>query len=112
MKQLVKHGLFVTALVSLSAIAADTDVAKLSEKVDNQVTAIEATGFLPTATEIEVIAGDIVNKEIQTTDLTVEQAVEKYQLTPTLQRYITIKKAQADIAAKPGNGGGLEPPAP
>ena len=91
--------------------AAEADVEQLNERVDQKVAQIEATGLLPTTTEIEVITGDIVSDEVTSGAVTVEQAVEKYQLTPTLERYIKIKKVQEDIAvANKSSGSGREPP--
>ena len=101
----MKLALFATPLLLVNTVGAtDTDVVELNDKVQLQVDAIAATGLLPTFTEVEVIMGDIVATEVTTTALTVAQAVEKYQLTPMLERYIQIKQTQADLAAK-SNGG-------
>jgi uncharacterized alpha/beta hydrolase family protein len=112
MKKVLGFCIFaLTVQFTGSANAADTDVNQLNQRVDQKVAQIEETGFLPTSTEIEVIAGDIVSEEVTSGEITVDQAVEKYQLTPTLERYIKIKKVQEDIAdANKSAGGGREPP--
>jgi hypothetical protein len=110
MNKIVKISMISLSLAMATSVnAADVDVIQLNEKVNQKVDQIAQTGLLPTSTEIEMITGDIVDHEVQATDLTVDEAVEKYQLTPTLERYIKIKKAQADLAAKSG-GAGEEPP--
>ena len=80
-------------LIASSSYANEQDVAELDAKVNEKVQQIEQTGLLPTSTEIEVIMGDIIDNEVQNGNLTIEQAIEKYQLTPTLERYIKIKDA-------------------
>jgi 4-hydroxy-3-methylbut-2-en-1-yl diphosphate synthase IspG/GcpE len=92
------------------ASATADDVQHLVNKVEQQVQLISQAGILPTSLEIEVITGDIVNNEVLTTDLTVDQASQKYQLVPTLQRYIQIKAAARDLVTNgSGNGAGIEP---
>lgn len=110
MKQITKLSIALCSLGMSSIVSAgEADVMQLDEKVNRKADAIAQTGLLPTATEMEVIKGDIVFDEMQKTGLTAEQAVKKYELTPTLERYIKIKHAQAALS---GNGGGNEPPAP
>jgi hypothetical protein len=48
--------------------AGDSDVIKLDAKVNEKVALIEQTELLPTSVEIEVIMGDIVDEEVQSTD--------------------------------------------
>ena len=93
-----------------SVIAADSDVDLLEQKINQRVRLIEDTGFLPTSVEIEAIAGDIVDEEVKLTNLTAEQAAQKYQLTPTLRRYIKIKETSREIGA--GDIDVLPPPPP
>jgi Trk K+ transport system NAD-binding subunit len=109
MKRLLKLSLLTISLGLVSTTnATDADVDQLNDKVNLQVELIAETGLLATSIEMEAITGDILATEIINTELTVAQAVEMYQLTPTLERYIKIKKAQADLAKS--NGGGAEPP--
>ncbi|NQZ09218.1 MAG: hypothetical protein HRT35_18830 [Algicola sp.] len=117
MKQIVKLSL-VALVIANSANATDADVAQLNADVNQKVEQIAQTGILPTSIEIEAITGDMVFAKVKSTELTVEKAVEKYELTPTLERYVKIKKAQADLAAaekaeedaNKSNGAGEEPP--
>jgi hypothetical protein len=90
--------------------ASDSDVTALDTKVNEKVTQIEETGLLPTSVEIEVIMGDIVVQEVQETDLTTDEAINKYQLTPTLERYIKIKEASQVLRL--GVGAVVIPPDP
>lgn len=109
MKKIVRLSLVALAMTN-TAYATDADVAQLNADVNQKVEKIAETGILPTSIEIEAITGDMVFAKVKATELTVEKAVEKYELTPTLERYIKIKKAQADLAEKEGSGGGEEPP--
>ena len=74
------------------ALASELDVASLDERVNSRVMQMQELGFLPTSVEIEHIRGDIVDAEICATGMSISQAVEQYQLTPTLTRYILIKE--------------------
>jgi hypothetical protein len=90
LKLAVSIGLLVG---SFAVNAAQVDVNVLNEKVQLKVQQLDELGLLPSSLEIEVVTGDIVDKEVELTELTVEQAIEKYELTPTLERYILIKEA-------------------
>jgi hypothetical protein len=79
--------------VTTQANADENDIAVLNAKVDQQIQQIEQAGLLPTSIEIETIKGDIVDIEVETTDTTVDEAAVKYELTPTLERYIKLKEA-------------------
>jgi hypothetical protein len=102
--------LTLPVMFSGAVLAADNDADLLEQRVNQRVQKIEQTGFLPTSVEIEAIAGDIVDEEVKTTDLTAAQAAEKYQLTPTLTRYIKIKETSREIGA--GDIDVLPPPPP
>lgn len=104
LKYLPLTGLMV--IISAQANATDQDVKTLNTKVDHKVELITQTGILPTTSEIEVLTGDIVDNEVETTALTVTQATEKYQLVPALQRYIEIKEAARIVIVAEGSGGG------
>lgn len=85
--------LLLSIAVTGYASAGENDIAQLNAAVNEKVEQIENVGMLPTSLEIETITGDIVYGEIQSTDITIEQATSKYELTPTLERYITLKDA-------------------
>ena len=91
-KMATMAGLLLTGLTA-NVSATEADVIQLNERVAASVQQLSAVGLLPTSLEIEVITGDIINGEVKAGDITVEQAVEKYELTPTLVRYIQIKAA-------------------
>jgi hypothetical protein len=91
-KMATMAGLLLTGLTA-NVSATEADVTQLNERVAARIQHLSAVGLLPTALEIEVITGDIVNSEVKSGDITVEQAVEKYELTPTLARYIQLKAA-------------------
>lgn len=107
MKLTLKSGVILCAFVAVGATAGEADVVRLDDQVNAKANQIADAGLLPTATEMEVIKGDIVFEEMIKTGLTAEQAVDTYELTPTLERYIKIKDIQTKAA---GNGNGNEPP--
>ena len=88
-------------LLSTTVIAGEADVTQLESRVAQKVVSIEKTGLLPTYVEIEQITVDVVAQEVQNTDLTVNEAINKYQLVPTLARSLRIKVALTTI---PGPG--------
>lgn len=89
----INVALLLSIAVTGYTSAGEIDIAQLNAAVNEKVAQIENLGILPTSLEIETIIGDIVDEEIKTTDITVKQAVLKYQLTPNLARYIKLKKA-------------------
>lgn len=90
------------SILSTSALSADADVAVLNDLVQAEAQHIEAkTGILPTATELETIESDIVFDEIQSTSLTTDQAVQKYELNDDQKRYLMIKAARSSDAIRP-----------
>ncbi len=100
--------------LTIPQVSADAnDRAALNNRVDQHVQQITAMGLLPTALEIEVITGDIIDNEVVSTELTVDQAINKYELVPALARYIAIKEASRalpDIVTNgSGDGNGDEP---
>jgi len=101
-------GLLLTGF-SANTLAAAADVALLDEKIEMRIQQLQAVGFLATSLEVETIAGDIVDEEVSSTDMTVAQAVETYQLTPTLERYLQ-KKAAGRLIVQSGAGGVAIPP--
>lgn len=108
MKLATIAGLLLTGF-SANTLAAQADVALLDEKIAMRVQQLQTVGFLATSLEVESIAGDIVDEEVSSTDMTVEQAVEAYQLTPTLERYLQ-KKAAGRLIVQSGVGVVFVPP--
>jgi hypothetical protein len=88
-------------LLSTSVFASESDVTQLENRVAQQVASIEQTGLLPTYIEMEQITVDVVAQEVQNTDLTVNEAINKYKLVPTLARALRIK---VTLTTKPGPG--------
>ncbi len=80
-------------LLSSTVFAGEADVRALESRVAQQVESIEKTGLLPTYVEVEQITVAVVAKEVHNTDLTVNGAIKKYQLVPTLARALRIKVA-------------------
>lgn len=100
-----------TLMAATPATSSESDINQLNHKIDDRVQKLEQAGLLTTSLEVEVLTADIVNEEVLNGETTVEQAVEKYQLTPTLQRYIKIKQAsQIEPQDVAGSGMGMEPP--
>ncbi len=91
-------------LLSGSVFATPADVAALDAKVALKVEQITDAGLIPTSIEIEVITGDIVYNEVETTEITVTQAVEKYQIVPEIARYVEIKAAAGIYVPNTSNG--------
>ena len=95
-------------LLSPLACANQADIAELNSRVSNRVSQIEQLDLLLSTNEIDTLKADMISEEIKTTDLTVEQASEKYQLSSHLTRYIHMKTL--DYSQYSGGGAGLEPP--
>ncbi len=98
---------FILSQISLALNAAESDVIRLDDQVVVVENELLEAGVFPTGTELESIKREIVAKEIETTTLTLEEAVKKYDLTDADERNIKIK--QASMSAD-GDGGGIEPP--
>jgi hypothetical protein len=88
-------------LFSTTVFAGEADVAQLEGRVAQKVDSIEQSGLLPTYVEVEQITVGVVAQEVQNTDLTVNEAIKKYQLVPTLSRSLRIRVALA-AAIGPG----------
>jgi hypothetical protein len=102
-------GLLLSSL-TLNVSAAEADVAELDARVSIKVQQLIEVGLLPTSLEIEVLAGDIVDRQIESGEMTVELAVEKYELIPSLERYIKLKETIRLITEEgSGDGSGNEP---
>jgi hypothetical protein len=84
-------------LTCFTTNATENEVIQLNEKVEIRIQQLQEIGFLPTSLETETIVGDIVNEEVYSTNLTISQAVEKYELTPIIERYLQKKEADRII---------------
>lgn len=101
-------------VASMGVFAGQADEAALQSKVDAKVQQFQDKGLLLTHDEIETLTGDLVAREVANSALSVDQAVEKYGLSPYIERYIRIKETSRRMARE-GSGNGQnseEPPTP
>lgn len=97
-------GLFLLSLcMSGTAQASDSKKQALQEKVQEKVAIIEQSGLILTAQEVESVESTIVDDEVSSTSLTVDDAVLIYDLSTDQERLLKIKEASRS------NGGGINP---
>lgn len=104
--------LSLAALVAMPGMADEQAVAELDAKVNARVQQLEEAGFLPTYQEIEMIKIDIVDAEIQLSGISAAEAVEKYQLTPMIERSVKMKETMRLQGFSTGVVHDIPPPPP
>ncbi|MFT4926683.1 MAG: putative cell wall-binding protein [Phenylobacterium sp.] len=109
MKSYLNKILSILMLLLSPLVCADmADIAALDGRVSVRVSQIEQLNLLLNSDEIDTLKADMISEEINTTNLTAEQASEKYQLSSHLTRYIHMKTLNYGLYS--GGGDGLEPP--
>lgn len=89
-----------------NVLADENDIARLDSRVNAKIQHLHDIGFFPTSSEIEMTIGDIVNSEIIETGITIENAIDKYSLSPVLARYLEKKQADRLVDENTQNGVG------